>query len=155
MVYLHKQTVIIPVYFITVIINSIPVTKGISRQYSPREIVTQRSMDFKKILAGAELGSYIEASQDPTITITMDLRTHDCMVLGPSGNEQGSRLYFHLKTGSAVTRRTVTEVPMPDRVKKKIHKWGDSKKYRKHKGKIEFLNRTKDELEWENDDIPD
>ena len=53
-----------------------------------------------------------------------------------------------------MTRRTVKEVPMPDRVKKLVNKWGSQPRGKACKGSVEFLNRTKDKFEWANDDIP-
>ena len=53
-----------------------------------------------------------------------------------------------------MTCHTVKEVPMPDRIKKLVEKWGTQSRGKAFKGKMEFLNRTKDKFEWENVDIP-
>ena len=51
-------------------------------------------------------------------------------------------------------RRTVREVPMPDRVVKLVNKIGSQPRGKAYKGSMEFLNRTQDKFDWENDDIP-
>ena len=43
---------------------------------------------------------------------------------------------------------------MPDSVIKKINTIGKSKRSRGYRGTAEFLNRTQDKFEWENEDIP-
>ena len=61
---------------------------------------------------------------------------------------------FDLSIRKVVACRTVKEVPMPDRVKKVVNKWGSQPHVKAYNSKVEFLNRTKEKLEWENDDIP-
>ena len=148
--YLPKQIVIHMVYFVCTVVNAVPAAEGISQVFSPREIVTQRKFDFKKDCK-ALFGSYIEASTYEIVTNDMKSRTHSCIALGPSGNWQGSTKCFDLSTRQVVIRRTVKEVPMPDRVVK--NKLGSQPRGKAYKSSMEFLNRTQDKFEWENDDI--
>ena len=150
--YLHKQIVIRLVYFVTMCINSVPTTLGVSRKYSPREIVTQNKFDFA-LDCRVKFLALVEASTDAIITNDMIPRTHKCLALGPSGNLQGSVMCFDLDTGKVVTRRTIKEIPMPESVIKRVNKWGTSKRGKEFNGTIEFLNRTRDKFEWENEDI--
>ena len=99
--YLHQQIVIHLVCFICLWLNAIAADKGISAHFSPREIVTQLQVDFKKD-ARVLFGAYIEASTDAIVTNNQTLCTHGCIALGPSGNLQGSVKCFVIKTGKVV-----------------------------------------------------
>ena len=66
----------------------------------------------------------MEASTDTVVTNDMKTQTYECISLGSSVNCQGSIKCFDLCTRKVVTRRTVKEVPMPDRTKKLAEKWG-------------------------------
>ena len=57
--------------------------------FSPREIVTRLSADYKRDCK-VDLGSYVEASTDATVTNDNTERTRSCVALGPVGNRQGS-----------------------------------------------------------------
>ena len=74
-----------------------PAEQGISRKYSPWEIITQCELDFTKNCM-AIFGSYVEASEDASVTNDMTPWTHACIVLGPAGNIQGSQKYFDVTT---------------------------------------------------------
>ena len=52
-----------------------------------------------------------------------------------------------------MTQRTVTPLPMPDRIKKFVNRWGNKNQARKYTGGINFLDRKNNELEWENEDL--
>ena len=75
-------------------INAIPVAKGISERFAPREIVTGKRLKFKYLKA--PFGEYIEANVDADVTDDMKGRTHPCISFGPSGNWQGSQICFDL-----------------------------------------------------------
>ena len=91
------------VYNVTLFINVVPDPLGVSEQYSPRNIVTQRKFDFEQDCK-VQFGSYVQASNGAIITNTMKLRTHGCVALGTSGNWQGSTKFFYIETGKVVTR---------------------------------------------------
>ena len=99
----------------TLFVNAIPDTLGVSERYSPREIVTQRKFDFERDCK-VQFGAYVQASDNTIVTNTMKLRTHECVALGTSENWQGSNMCFDLDTGKVVTRRVIEEMPYPDRV---------------------------------------
>ena len=87
--FLHKQIVFQMMYFVTMFVNAVPAPEGISQIFSPREIVTQTKIDFKKDCR-AQFGLYVEVSTDAIVTNDTMPGTHECIVLGPSGNWQGS-----------------------------------------------------------------
>ena len=144
------QVVIHLIYFVVFWMNAMPSDSGISEVYSPREIVTGMKLDFKKHCR-ARFGAYVEASYDDVITNTMKDRTHACIALGPTGNVQGSLKCFDLETGRIVKRRTVTPVPMPNRILKKIKKWGQKSKQMRSQRRLDFLNRNKEKFGWDID----
>ena len=111
------------VYDVTLKLNAFPRHQSLSLNFSPREIVTQRTLilDDK---CNAEFGSYVQATTDAVVTNDQQPRTHGCLALGPSGNRQGSLKCFDLETGMVVIRRIVKVIPMPDRVVKKVNAWG-------------------------------
>ena len=80
--HLNKQIVICLVYFCITMINLIPVVKGISERFAPREIVTGKRLNHNQLKA--PFGEYIEASMDADATNDMKGRTHPCLSLGPS-----------------------------------------------------------------------
>jgi len=133
--------------FVVLWLNAFPSDSGVSSEFSPREIVTGLRLDFKKHCR-ARFGSYVEASQDPDVTNTMNDRTAPCIVLGPTGNVQGSINCYNLMTKKVVTRRTITCLPMPDRVVKRVVALGQCCKQQCVGDKLQFLNRIKEKFSW-------
>ena len=111
------------VYFVVIMLNTVPDASGISEKYSPDEIVISRKLDMKKD-CWARFGAYVEASKDADIINTMAERTHSCLTLGPSGNLQGSVKCFDLLTGRVVVCQTNKVLLMPDSIPKLINRWG-------------------------------
>ena len=64
---LTKQIVIHLVYNVCLWINVFPLKLGLSMEYSPRELVTQRYVSYKNNCK-AEFGSYVEASTEAMAT---------------------------------------------------------------------------------------
>ena len=67
---LPRQTIIHLVYFSVFWINSPPATNGISKVFSPREIVTRQVVDYK-LYCQANFGQYVLVHEDPDITNDM------------------------------------------------------------------------------------
>ena len=66
-------------------INPLTNKNGISKKYSPREIVTRREMDFKKhCICG--FGEYFKSRGYYVVTNNITPSTHESISLGPSGN---------------------------------------------------------------------
>eukprot|EP00956_Cyclotella_meneghiniana_P033182 scaffold94212_cov46-Cyclotella_meneghiniana.AAC.1 len=76
-------------------------------------------------------------------------RTQPCIVLGPTGNIQGGVFCYNLTTKRVVERRTVTPLPMPDRVIKRVIKLGERAKQKRTSERLEFLNRHKERFAWD------
>ena len=64
---LTKQIVIHLVYNVCLWINVFPLKLGLSMDYSPRYLVTQRSVSYEKDFK-SEFGSYVEVSTDAMVT---------------------------------------------------------------------------------------
>ena len=73
------------IYFVTVMLNDVPDTLGVSEVYSPRKIVTQSKLDMNKDCK-IRFGKYVEASKDAQITNKMKSCNEECIALVPSGN---------------------------------------------------------------------
>ena len=93
------------VYYVIMMINAFPQDQGVTGGFSPRELVTGRIINYLRDCR-ATVGAYIEASRDAMVTNVQDNRTHPCIVLGASGNRQGSIKCFDLETGKVVVHRT-------------------------------------------------
>ena len=66
----------------------------------------------------------------------------------PTGNVQGSVSCYNLETKQVVTRRTITLLPMPDRVIRRVLKLGERCKQKRVSERIQFLNRNKEQFSW-------
>eukprot|EP00956_Cyclotella_meneghiniana_P035517 scaffold115573_cov38-Cyclotella_meneghiniana.AAC.1 len=150
--YMPDPFIIRLMYFVAFWINGFPNENGVSKVYSPREIVTGMSIDFKAH-ARARFGSYIEASEDADITNNMQGRTVPCICLGPSGNVQGSVVCYNLETKKVIKRRTIKPLPMPDRVIKRVISIGKASKRKRTAERLQFLNRHKQTFDWDNEDL--
>ena len=142
------------VYKVIMWLNAFPPKNGITRGFSPRELVTGRTLDFRKDCR-ADVGAYVEASPDHIVTNTNIDRTDSCIALGPSGNRQGSVKCTKLDNGEVVVQRTVRQIPWPDKLINKVNVLA-KKNIKKGilRGKeIKFLNRHEKKFDWNNDDM--
>eukprot|EP00956_Cyclotella_meneghiniana_P001508 scaffold1710_cov37-Cyclotella_meneghiniana.AAC.2 len=98
-------------------------SSGVSDEFLPREIVSGLRLDFSKHCR-SRFGSYVEANQDSDITNTLNDRTAPCILLGPTGNVQGSVNCYNLETKKVVVRRTMHPLPIPDHVIRRVIKLG-------------------------------
>ena len=87
--------------------------------------MTGLSTDYERDCK-ANIGSYVEASTDATVTNVKTERTRSCVARGPVGNRQGSVKSFDIESGKILHRRTMTQLPRPldDRLVKNIEEWG-------------------------------
>ena len=136
-----KAFVIHLVYFCVMWMNSFPARQGISKKLSPREIVMQRSLDFETHAKGL-YGAYVEASEDAVVTNTNRARTFAGILLGPTGNIQGTQKVFDVSTGAIKKCRTLRMLPMPNSIIKAVHDWAKKSAREEHKNKMVFLNRS-------------
>ena len=96
-------------------LNYFPNPGSVSPYYSPRELLHQRKLEFDKHCAIPQF-AYVQAHEEPTHTNGMAARSLDCLYLRPTTNIQGGHELFNLQTHRVITRRSVTVIPMPQRV---------------------------------------
>ncbi len=85
-------------YFVVLWLNAFPVKTGITSCFSPRELLVQWKLDYKKHCCVLP-GSYCEVHDKPSPSNTMVPRMHEAIALGPTGNLQGRVKFYCLKTG--------------------------------------------------------
>jgi hypothetical protein len=100
-------------------LNYLPPKGGVSKYYSPREILHQQKLDFNKHCTIAQF-SYVQAHEEPQPSNSQMPRALDCIYLRPLANLQGGHELLHLATGRVITRRNVTVIPMTPSVIKTI-----------------------------------
>ena len=83
------MVLIYTVYNVCLWLNALPIRSGITGGFSPRELITGLTLNFKDNYK-FDVGGYIEESIDVVITNYTSDRTHACIFLGSSGNRQGS-----------------------------------------------------------------
>ena len=88
---------------------------------------------------------------DAIVTNDNTPHTHSCILLGPSGNQQGSVKCFDLETGKVVVRITINQIPWPEKMIKKASAWGRRSKKIIGKNSIQFCNRHGEKFDWDND----
>ena len=81
------------IYHVVLWLNVFPSKSGVSETLSPREIVLPPPLDFVKHCR-APFGSYCKAHNEPAPTNTMVSRATPAIVLGPTGNLQGTYKFF-------------------------------------------------------------
>jgi hypothetical protein len=99
------------------------------------------------------LGSNVKANNDPTITNTMQLHLFPGIFLGPTGHCQGTHKVFDIITSAVKKPRTVTPLPMPDRV---ISIVNDRVQHHAKENKscsLILLNCKLKLYDWDNDDL--
>jgi hypothetical protein len=81
------------IYHVVLWLNAFPTKSGVSETLLPREIIMQHKLNFTKHCR-ARFGSYCEAHDEPVPTNTMVTRLTPAIVLGPTGNLQGTYKNF-------------------------------------------------------------
>ena len=100
-------------------LNFFPPKGGISKYYSPREILHHQKLDYGKHCTIPQF-SYVQAHDEPNPTNSQAPRSIDCIYLRPLSNAQGGHELLNLLTGRVITRRKVTIIPMPTTVIKAV-----------------------------------
>ena len=137
------------IHFFALWIHAFPEAQGIYEILSPRENFTQISVTYGKYF-NAVFGLYIEAHCELDMTNTMNLRTWENIVLGPTGNIQGSLFVFDLNTGRVSKSINITVIPMPDLFINKFDAWGRRAQKGNSNIGLKFLNITKEKYDWGN-----
>ncbi len=131
------------IYHVVLWLNAFPMKSGVSTTLSPREIVYRRKLNFKKHCK-ALFGSYAETHEEPNPTNGMMARGSPGIILGPTGNEQGTYKVMNLATGKKIKRRSFTKMPMPNSAITRVETLG----IRAGKGTLDFTDRNGILFEW-------
>ena len=110
-------------YHVVLWLNTFPVNSGESEAISPWEIVYRHKLDFAKHCK-SPFGTYCEVHDEPAPTNTMVTRSTPAIVLGPTGNFQGTYKFLSLATGEKVKRCAFTPYSMPDLVIREVEAYG-------------------------------
>ena len=99
-------------------LNAFPVSRGASRDLSPRTILTGQKVDYKRHCR-FQFGEYTQTHEEHNNS--MNPRTVGALALRPVGNGQGSFYFPSVATGRVLNRLHATALPMPDEIIDKIH----------------------------------
>jgi len=102
------------VYYCVATINMFPKTSA-AISVAPREMFFGRKVDYKRDCRAA-FGDYVQAHEDNAVTNNMQERTVGAIVLGPTGNVQGTYELLNLSTWKVIKRNSWTALPMPQYV---------------------------------------
>ena len=91
-------------------------------KYSLNNIVTQKSVDYKKDCR-SKFGSYVEDNIDDMVTNGQTPQTHICITLGTSITMKKSLKCFDLKSVKVVTINFFRSIHMYDIVVKLVNNW--------------------------------
>jgi hypothetical protein len=99
-------------------LNVFPPGDGVSRQHSPRELITGLEIDYNKHCQ-LEYGAYAQVHEEHDNT--MATRTTGAIAMRPTGNSQGGYYFYSLTTGRLLNRNHWTALPMPADVIQRVH----------------------------------
>ena len=102
-------------------LNIFPAKGGISPYYSPRILLNQRTLDYKKECQ-VPFGGYVQAHNQPTYTNSNAPHTLDSIYLRPAQNMQGGHELMDLTSGLVITHANVAEIPVTDLVIQAVEK---------------------------------
>ena len=130
-------------------LNSFPVSKGASRDLSPRTILTGQKVDYKRHCR-FQFGEYAQTHEEHNNS--MNPRTVGALALRPVGNGQGSFYFLSVTTGRVLNRLHATALPMPDDIIDKIHRMA---RQQKNNPGLFFADRNLNTDEDDDDDDDD
>jgi hypothetical protein len=90
--------------------NAFPVVNGVSKDLSPRTIVTGQTIDFKRHCKYT-FGEYVQTHEEHDNG--MEERTAGAIATRPTGNAQGTWWFYCISTMRMVARNRATKLPMP------------------------------------------
>ena len=110
-----RRVVIELVHFVVLWRNAFPAKRGISMEFSPREILTGTCLSFKKHCK-LDFGEYVEVHDEPSPLNGMISDTRAFIALGPTGNLQGTYKFLDVNTGKVLKKCAWTAILMPDSI---------------------------------------
>ena len=105
------------------LLNFFPTKGGISDTLSPKTIMSGETLDYKNHLR-LPIGQYCQVHEEDIPRNSMRPWTKGAILLGPSGNLQGSFKFMALSTGKKIVRRTWDMISMPDTVIARVNTLG-------------------------------
>ncbi|GKY97397.1 hypothetical protein MPSEU_000698200 [Mayamaea pseudoterrestris] len=135
-------------------LNAFPHERGISKDLSPRTIVTGQTVDFNRHCK-YEFGQYVQTHESHSND--MQARTIGALALRPTGNVQGGFYFLSLSSGKILNRGHATPLPMPDDVIERVHRLA---RQQKANPGIVFMDRHRvaeaaEPVMWHDDDDED
>ncbi len=112
----------------------------------PRKIVYRHKLDLTKHCK-AQFGTYCEAHNEPTLTNTIVIFSTLAIVLGPTGNLQGTYKFFNTITGKKIKQWKLTAYLMPESIIKKVEQFSKSNA---QPNTLDFADRNGILFEWNN-----
>ena len=108
------------IYHVMLWLSTFPTTTktGVSTMLSLHQIVYRHKLNFSKHCK-AQFVTYCKAHNKPVPTNTMVTWLTPLIVLGPTGNLQGTYKFFNLATGKKIKQQKMTAYPMPDLIIKR------------------------------------
>ena len=131
-------------------LNIFPAKGGISRRFSPFQIIHQRNLDYKKELC-FETGTYVLAQQVNSPSNTNMARRIGCIYLRPvTENIQGGHELLDLQTGEVIKRPLggVKQYVITDSVIKRVEELATRQGFQS----LKFYNRKREEVAWDRTD---
>ena len=110
-------------------LNYFPVKGGISDIYSPRTIMGDPPIDYKKHCS-ISFGAYVQANHEQFPKNDQTACTLDCIYLRPCNNLQGGHELMDLNSGRVITRRKVIEIPITEIVIKAVNEMGERQDFK-------------------------
>ena len=99
------------IYHMVLWLKSFPTKTGVLTTLSLRETVYRHKLNFSKHCK-AQFRTYCEAHNEPVLTNTMVTWSTPLIVLGPTGNLQGTYKFLSLTTGKKIKQQKMTAHPM-------------------------------------------
>ena len=93
-------------------LNVIPREASVSNTLSPMELLTGRSLDYKKLCVLAP-GTYCLVHEEHLPRNSMRERATGAIAIGPTATLQGAYRFLSLRSGHIITRRNWTVMPVP------------------------------------------
>jgi hypothetical protein len=101
-------------------LNFFPSNDGILEYYSPRMMLHQKTLDYKKNCKYS-FGSYVQAHDKPNPLNTTAARTLDSIYLQYTDAHQGGHEILHLQIERVIMRKNITELPITKKVVNQVN----------------------------------
>jgi hypothetical protein len=103
----------LPVINVVKLLIFFPTKGGVSETLSPKTIVSDEKLDYKKQLS-LQLGQYCQVHEEDNPIKSQIAKTKGAISLGPSGNLQAGLKFMALNSGTKIFRGSWDVIPMPD-----------------------------------------